>query len=400
MDVKSAFLNGYIKEEVYVEQPPGFEDHIKSNHVFKLRKALYGLKQAPRAWYERLSEYLISSGYQRGKIDTTLFIKHYNQDILVVQIYVDDIIFGSTNERYCQEFAKLMQAEFEMSMMGELNFFLGLQIKQSKDGIFIHQEKYTKQILKKFGFEKTKEVATPMSSSIRLDADSEGKKINEKLYRSLIGSLLYLTASRPDILFAVCICARFQSSPTETHLKAVKRIFKYIACTVKLGIWYPKNENFDLIGYSDADYAGCKIDRKSTSGTCQLLGNKLISWSSKKQNSVALSTAEAEYVSIGNYCAQILWIKQQLLDFGLNYKNISIKCDNTSAINLTKNPVHHSRSKHIEIRHHFIRDHVQNGNINIEFVSTENQYADIFTKPLDKMRFEFLRNEIGMCFPF
>ena len=293
-----------------------------------------------------------------------------------------------------------MQAEFEMSMMGELNFFLGLQIKQSKDGIFIHQEKYTKQILKKFGFEKTKEVGTPMSSSIRLDADSEGKKINEKLYRSLIGSLLYLTASRPDILFAVCICARFQSSPTETHLKAVKRIFKYIACTVKLGIWYPKNENFDLIGYSDADYAGCKIDRKSTSGTCQLLGNKLISWSSKKQNSVALSTAEAEYVSIGNCYAQILWIKQQLLDFGLIYKNISIKCDNTSAINLTKNPVHHSRSKHIEIRHHFIRDHVQNGNINIEFVSTENQYADIFTKPLDKMRFEFLRNEIGMCFPF
>src|SRR5262249_47428914 len=158
---------------------------------------------------------------------TTLFLKHYDKDILIVQIYVDDIIFGSTNEKYCQDFVKLMQAEFEMSMMGELNFFLGLQIKQTKEGIFLHQEKYTRQILKKFGYENKKQVTTPMSTSVRLDTDLEGKKVNEKFYRSLIGSLLYLTASRPDILLAVCICARFQSSPTESHLKAVKRIFKY-----------------------------------------------------------------------------------------------------------------------------------------------------------------------------
>src|SRR5262249_15825339 len=177
-------------------------------------------------------------------------------------------------------------------------------------------------------------------------------------------------------------------------------IFKYLINTSKLGIWYPKNHIFDLLGYSDADYAGCKIDRKSTSGTCQFLGDKLVSWSSKKQNSVALSTAEAEYVSIGNCCAQLLWIKQQMHDYGLIYKNIPINCDNTSAINLTKNPVHHSRSKHIEIRQHFIRDHVINGNISINFVSSDMQLADIFTKPLDKMRLEFLRNEIGMCFSF
>ena len=167
-----------------------------------------------------------------------------------------------------------------------------------------------------------------------------------------------------------------------------------------MGIWYPKNQNFDLIGYSDADYAGCKIDRKSTSGTCQFLGDKLVSWSSKKQNSVALSTAEAEYVSIGNCCAQVLWIKQQLNDYGINFKTVPIKCDNTSAINLTKNPVHHSRSKHIEIRHHFIRDHVNNGDIYVEYVPTENQFADIFTKPLEKVKFEFIRNELGICNPF
>ena len=400
MDVKSAFLNGFIKEEVYVEQPPGFEDHIKSDYVFKLNKALYGLKQAPRAWYERLSMFLISKGFNRGKVDTTLFLKTIDNDILVVQIYVDDIIFGSTKELLCQEFAENMQAEFEMSMMGELTFFLGLQIKQTKEGIFIHQGKYTKQILKKFGYDGCKKAATPMSTSTRLDSDSNGQKVNEKLYRSLIGSLLYLTASRPDILFSVCLCARFQSAPTETHLLAVKRIFKYLINTSNLGIWYPKNQTFDLIGYSDADYAGCKIDRKSTSGTCQFLGDKLVSWSSKKQNSVALSTAEAEYVSIGNCCAQVLWIKQQLNDYGINFKTVPIKCDNTSAINLTKNPVHHSRSKHIEIRHHFIRDHVNNGHIYVEYVPTENQFADIFTKPLEKVKFEFIRNELGICNPF
>ena len=176
MDVKSAFLNGYIKEEVYVHQPPRFEDPSKEDYVFKLRKALYSLKQAPRAWYERLSEFLISNGFSRGKVDTTLFLKHYEQDILIVQIYVDDIIFGSTNEKYCKEFSSMMQAEFEMSMMGELNFFLGLQIKQTKDGTFIHQEKYTKQIVKKFGFENCKGAATPMSTTTRLDLDLKGKK--------------------------------------------------------------------------------------------------------------------------------------------------------------------------------------------------------------------------------
>ncbi|KAK8681104.1 hypothetical protein V6N13_053511 [Hibiscus sabdariffa] len=305
MDVKSAFLKGFINEEVYVEQPPGFKDPKFSNHVFKLSKALYGLKQAPRAWYERLSTFLVEKGFSKGKVDTTLFIKNDGKDILIVQIYVDDIIFGSTNELLCQDFAKLMQGEFEMSMMGELSFFLGLQIKQRKDGIFINQAKYIKEKLKKFGFENVKPQATPMSSSIKLDKDEEGKCVDSKLYRSMIGSLLYLTASRPDIMFSVYLCARFQANPKESHLKAVKRIFRYLQDTPSLGLWYPRDSTFDLHAYSDADYGGCKIDRKSTSGTCQFLGNMLISWFSKKQNSVALSTTEAEYISAGSCCPQV-----------------------------------------------------------------------------------------------
>ena len=399
MDVKSAFLNGYINEEVYVEQPPGFENPTKQNHVFKLSKALYGLKQALRAWYDRLSKFLLNKNFIRGKIDTTLFIKLQNKDILIVQIYVDDIIFGATNEDMCRDFADCMQKEFEMSMMGELTFFLGLQIRQSKDGILINQAKYVKDMLKRFNLENIKTLPTPMSPSTKLDADEKGKPIDQKLYRGMIGSLLYLTASRPDIMFSVCLCARFQANPRESHLVAVKRIFRYLAGTCELGLFYPKNAPFNLISYSDADYAGCKTERKSTSGTCHFLGHSLVSWFSKKQTSVALSTTEAEYVAAGSCCAQILYMRQQLEDFQISLDHTPIKCDNTSTINISKNPCLHSRTKHIEIRHHFIRDHVQKGDVELVYVDTENQLADILTKPLHEDRFCKIRREIGMCTP-
>ena len=396
MDVKSAFLNGYIVEEVYVEQPPGFQDHKYPDYVFKLKKALYGLKQAPRAWYDRLSKFLLQNGFSIGKVDTTLFTKTKGVDLIIVQIYVDDIIFGSTNVSLCEEFSKCMHSEFEMSMMGELNYFLGLQIKQTKEGIFINQAKYVKDLLKKFDFEGMKPLSTPMSSSIKIDEDENGKAVDITKYRGMIGSLLYLTASRPDIMYSVCLCARYQSNPKESHLNAVKRIFRYLSGTKNLGLWYPKGTHIDLFSYTDADWAGCTIDRKSTSGTCHFLGFALVSWFSKKQNSVALSTAEAEYISAASCCAQVLWMKQTLLDLGLSYDHVPIMCDNTSAINLSKNPVLHSRTKHIEIRHHFLRDHVQKGDITLEFISTNNQIADILTKPLALERFASLRRGLGL----
>ncbi|CAH9110852.1 unnamed protein product [Cuscuta epithymum] len=396
MDVKSAFLNGILKEEAYVEQPPGFENINFPNHVYKLNKALYGLKQAPRAWYERLSKYLLENGFSKGQIDSTLFVRTKGNDIMLVQVYVDDIIFGSTNLALCEEFSKVMTSEFEMSMMGELTYFLGLQIKQTKEGTFVSQAKYAKELVKKFNLQDGRNFETPMSTSIKIDKDEDGKPSDEKVYRGMIGSLLYLTASRPDIMYAVCVCARYQSCPKESHLVAIKRIIRYVKSTTNLGLWYPKGSNFSLVGYSDADYAGCTVDRKSTSGTCQFLGHSLVSWSSKKQNSVAISTAEAEYVALGSCVAQILWMVQALNDYNLKFSNVPIYCDNTSAINISKNPVLHSRTKHIEIRHHFIRDHVQKGNISVEYVDTMYQLADIFTKPLDTARFCFLRRELGM----
>jgi hypothetical protein len=241
-----------------------------------------------------------------GKADSTLFTRKIGKDLFVCQIYVDNIIFGSTNKSFCDEFSKIMMDRFEMSMMGVLTFFLGFQIKQAKEGTFISQMKYTRDILKKYGIDKAKPIKTSMGTNGHLDLDLGGTSVDQKVYRSMIESLLYLCASRPDIMLSVYMCARLQAAPKDCHLRAVKRIMRHLVLTPNLGLWYPKGSRFELLGYLDADYAGCKVDRKSTSGTCQFIGRSLISWSSKKQNSVALSTVEAEYVAAGSCCAQLL----------------------------------------------------------------------------------------------
>ncbi|GJV12529.1 putative ribonuclease H-like domain-containing protein [Tanacetum coccineum] len=297
MDVKSAFLYGTIEEEVYVCQPLGFEDPDYPDKVYKVVKALYGLHQAPRAWYGTLAKYLLDNGFQRGKIDQTLFIKKQKGDILLVQVYVDDIIFGSTNKELCTEFEKLMHDKFQMSSMGELNFFLGLQVKQREDGIFISQDKYVAEILRKFGFTDVRTASTPMDTEKPLLKDLDGDDVDVYLYRSMIRSLMCLTSSRPDIIFAVCACARFQVTPKVSHSHVVKRIFRYLKTQPKLGLWYPRNYPFDLVAYSDSDYAGASLDRKSTTGGCQFLGCRLILWQCKKQIVVATSSTEAEYVA-------------------------------------------------------------------------------------------------------
>ncbi|GJT97520.1 retrovirus-related pol polyprotein from transposon TNT 1-94 [Tanacetum coccineum] len=260
MDVKSAFLNGFINEEVYVAQPLGFIDFEKPDHVYKLKKALYGLKQAPKAWYDRLKAFLIKHEYKMGMVDNTLFTKKKSSNLIIVQIYVDDIIFGSTCQDMCDEFAKIMHDEFEMSMMGELNFFLGLQIKQMEDGIFFNQSKYIKEMLKKFGLEESKPMKTPMSSDTKLTKDEECESVDNTKYRGMIGSLLYLMASRLDIMFSVCLCARFQEAPKTSHLEAVKRIFRYIKGTTQLELWYLKGTGIETVVYADSDHAGDYVD--------------------------------------------------------------------------------------------------------------------------------------------
>ncbi|GJV02434.1 putative ribonuclease H-like domain-containing protein [Tanacetum coccineum] len=305
MDVKSAFLYGSIDEEVYVTQPKGFVDPQYPKKVYKVVKALYGLHQAPRAWYATLSTFLLKHGYRRGTIDKTLFLKKHKRDIILVQVYVDDIIFGSTKKAWCDEFEALMKGEFEMSAMGELIFFLGLQVQQRPDGIFISQDKYVQEILKKFDLECVRTATTPYEAPKPKSKNEPDSPVNVHLYRSMIGSLMYLTASRPDIMFAVSACSRNQVTPTTSNLEAVKKIFKYLKGQPRLGLWYPRESPFVLEAYSDSDYAGANKDRKSTTGGCQFLGRRLISWQCKKQTIVATSSTEAEYVAAANCCGQV-----------------------------------------------------------------------------------------------
>ncbi|GJZ01500.1 putative ribonuclease H-like domain-containing protein [Tanacetum coccineum] len=286
MDVKSAFLYGTIEDEV--------------------EKALYGLHQAPRAWYETLSTYLLDNGFHRVQIDNTLFIKRVKGDILLVQVYVDDIIFGFTRQSLCTDFKQIMYKRFQISSMGELTFLLGLQVKQKDDGIFISQDKYVGKILKKFSFSSIRIASTPMETNKALIKDEDGEDVDVYLYRSMIGSLMYLTSSRPDIMFSVCACSRFQVQPKVSHMFVVKRIFRYLKGQPKLGLWYPKDSPFILEAFSDSDYAGASLDRKSTIRGCQFLGSRLISWQCKKQTVVANSTTEARYIAASQCCGQVL----------------------------------------------------------------------------------------------
>ncbi|GJY86154.1 putative ribonuclease H-like domain-containing protein [Tanacetum coccineum] len=353
----SAFLYGTIDEEVYVSQPPRFVDPDHPQKVYKVVKALYGLHQAPRAWYATLSTFLKKHGYRR-----------------------DDIIFSSTRKSWCDEFEELMKGRFQMSSMGELIFFLGLQVKQKTDGIFISQDKYVADMLKKFDLASVKTAITPMETKMALTKDEEADEVDVHLYRSMIGSLMYLTASRPDIMFAVCACSHFQVTPKTSHLNVVKRIFKYLKGKPNLGLWYPRESSFDLEAFSDSDYAGENLDRKSTTGGCQFLGSRLISWQCKKQIIVATSITEAKYVAAASCYGQVLWIQNQMLDYGFNFMNTKIHIDNESTICIVKNPVYHSKTKHIEIRHHFIRDSYEKKLIRVEKIHIDFNVADLLTK--------------------
>jgi hypothetical protein len=290
-----------------------------------------------------------------------------------------------------------MHNEFEMSLLGELSFFLGLQICQINQGIFISQTKYIREMLKRFGMEDCKPVITPMQTSCKLRKDDDSKSTDQRQYMSMIGNLLYMTTSRPYVMQAVGQVARFQATPKESHVLAVKRIFKYLKGIEEFGLWYPKGKYLSLIAYTDVDWAGFIDDQRSISGATFYLGECLVSWLSKKQSSVSLSIAEAEYIAKTTCCTQVLWMKQTLTDIKVEYDEpIPIYCDNTSAISISKNPVMHSKMKHIPIKYHFLQEQVVEKNIKVEYVGTKEQVADIFTKPLPWEAFEYLHQRLGV----
>ncbi|KAM1689141.1 hypothetical protein EV2_037740 [Malus domestica] len=397
LDVKSAFLNGTLHEEVYVDQPQGFEVQGQEDKVYKLKKALYGLKQAPRAWYDEIDNYFNRSGFEKSQSEATLYTKFSDAGVLIVSLYVDDIIYTGNSDEMIQEFKKDMMKQYEMSDLGLLHHFLGLGIVQTDKSIFIHQKKYAKSLLEKFGLKECKAVKTPLAVDDKLSKEDGSEDADESLYRTVVGSLLYLTATRPDLMYASCLLARFMHKPTRKHMGTAKRVLRYVQGTLDFGIEYVKGKAAVLIGYCDSDWAGSLDDMKSTSGYAFSLGSGVFSWASVKQCSVALSTAEAEYVSAAEATTQAMWLRFVLSDFGEEQVEATpLLCDNTSAIAMSKNPVFHHKTRHINRRYHFIRDAIQDGTIELHYCSTEEQLADIFTKALPKDRFEYLRTALGV----
>lgn len=387
LDVKNAFLHGDLKEEVYMAQPQGFVDSEHPDHVCLLRKSLYGLKQAPRAWHEKFTSFLPSLGFVFSHSDPSLFIRHTSNGMVALLLYVDDIVItGSDNSGIHEVIAELSMV-FDMKDLGPLSYFLGLEVTRVKHGIFVNQTKYATDLLVKSGMETLKVCNSPCLPYCQMTTDQGTPLKDPTLYRSIVGALQYLTFSRPDIAYAVNTVCQFMTSPTDVHFTAVKRILRYLQGTLQKGLFFSSTgaskNSVCIKAYCDADWAGEVIQRRSTTGFIVYLGLCPVSWQSKKQGSVSRSSTESEYRSLANTAAEISWIRHLLCDLKIQIPQAPLlKCDNLSALALASNPVFHSRIKHLDNDFHFVRERVQHKDLCLEYVSTKEQTADIFTKGL------------------
>ncbi|GLU18737.1 hypothetical protein SLE2022_350210 [Rubroshorea leprosula] len=397
MDVKSAFLNGSLEEEVYVQQPLGYVVKGEENKVLKLKKALYGLKQAPRAWNCRIDKYFQENGFVKCPYEYALYVKVSNGGILIVCLYVDDLIFTGNNPRMFEEFKRAMSNVFEMTDIRLMSYYLGIEVKQMEEGIFISQENYAREVLKRFNMSNCKPVNTPVAGGIKLSKFEEGGSVDATLFRGLVGSLRYLTCTRPDILFGVGLVSRYLEAPTTVHLKAAKRILRYIKGTTDFGLNYFASNDFTLRGFSDIDWAGDIDDRESTTECVFYMGDTAFTWSSKKQPIVTLSTCEAEYVALNSCVTHAVWLRNLLKELHVTQKGpTEIYVDNKSSIALAKNPQFHERSKHSDTRYHYVCQCVEDKVVQLIFVKSHDQMADILTKALKFDDFKKLRSCLGV----
>ena len=352
LDVKNAFLNGNLNETVFMEQPPGFVSTQFPNHVCKLSKALYGLKQAPRAWFQRLSTFLLSYGFTCSRADTSLFILRRDSHIMYLLVYVDDLILTGNDETIIRTFVSRLHREFAIKDLGDLNYFLGLEIINTTTGHFLTQAKYAKDILIRANMYDSKPIGTPLSPHESFTANGAPHS-DPTLYRSLVGALQYLTITRPDLSYAVNQLSQFLHSPTVDHFRAVKRLLRYVKGTLSFGLTYNRSNKSSIIGYSDADWARCLDTRRSTYGYSIFLGGNLVSWSAKKQPTVSRSSCESEYRAMANTAAELVWITHLLRELlALPPDRPTLLCDNKSALFMTQNPISHKRAKHIDLDYH------------------------------------------------
>ena len=369
--------------------------------MYRLKKALYGLKQAPRAWFSRIEAYFLKEGFHKYPYEHTLFVKIGDKGkLLIACLYVDDLIFIGNDDVMFKEFKKSMMVEFEMSNLGMMHYFLGIEVVQSTNEIFISQKKCVQDILDKFQMKDCNPVSTPTEFGLKLNKDHEGKKLDSTLYKQIVGSLMYLIVTRPDIMYSMSLISRYMENPTEIHLLAAKRILRYLQETRDFGLFYKKGEKLELSGFTNNDYVEDQDDKNSTSSYVFMLGTGVISWSSKKQQIFSLSTTEAEFITATTCACQAIWLRrilEELQVMQVEATTVFFFCDNNLAIKLSKNPVLHRRSKHIDVKYYFLRNLNNDGTIKLVYCRSEYQVANIQTKPLKLATFVKLRGLIGVC---
>jgi hypothetical protein len=396
LDVKNAFLHGDLKEEVYMEIPPGFSNPRTSGKVCRLRKSLYGLKQSPRAWFDRFRHVVCDMGYNQCNGDHTVFYKHSKSRITILAVYVDDIIITGDDEVEISQLKENLSKEFEVKDLGQLKYFLGIEFARSPKGIVLSQRKYVLDLLSDTGMLGCRAASTPIDQNHKLCAHA-GDTVDRESYQKLVGRLIYLCHTRPDISYAVSVVSRYMHDPRSQHLEAVYRILRYLKGNPGKGLLFKKNGHLNVDGYSDADWASCLDDRRSTSGYCVFVGGNLVSWRSKKQSVVSRSTAEAEYRAMSQGLCEMLWVSNLLAELKVLRKGpLNVWCDNKSAICMASNPVQHDRTKHVEIDRFFIKEKLDDGIIRINHVNSGGQIADCLTKGLGVKECSSACDKMGM----
>lgn len=398
LDVKTAFLNGEIEEDIFVSLPPGFTDPARPSHAGKLRKALYGLKQAPRAWYQKVDSYLLSRGLLKSHADYNLYYNNDHGKVTLLILYVDDVYLTGDNEAHISFIRQDIQSTFEMTDLGLLSYSLGIEFLFQPKGILMTQRRYIHDMLQEFGMHECKPATTPMLEKLKLVPEMNAPPVDVSLYQRMVGKLIFLSHTRIDIAYSVSMISRFMACPQEPHQQAVKHLLRYLNGTKDYALLYRRGGGRDLHGYTDADWAADAHDRKSTTGYVFFLGSTPITWNSRKQPTVALSSTESEYMALTEGTKEAVWLRRLLSEIQAIDSRIptQILGDNQGSLNLARNPVYHGRTKHIEVRHHFIREKLQSGEVKIDFTPTTDQLADILTKALGRIAFERQRKQLGL----
>ena len=400
MDVVTAFLNGNLDEDIYMSQPDGYVRPGEEHLVCKLKKSLYGLKQSSRCWNRALSDYLESLGFAQSSADPCVYVKS-SDPMVIIAVYVDDLPILAKTEADMTNVKNCLASQFKMKDLGEFRYCLGVSAEWSGDrsSLWLHQKQFVQNLIKKHGLQDAKVVSTPLDVSVRLEKDDGvSKPVDAAIYQSIVGGLMYAsTATRPDISFAVGVLSKFCSKPNMTHLTAAKRVLRYLKGTSDLALKYVRTERSTLLGYSDADWAGDLDDRHSTTGNLFMMAGGAISWMSKKQATVALSTAEAEYVALSAATQEAVWLRRLLTDLEVVQDEPTVLMgDNQGSIAMARNPIAHSRTKHIDIRYHYIREALRDGVVDLRFCPSSEMLADLLTKALSKNTFVRLRLSMGM----